>query len=174
MPAIRSAILAGAAAGNYKIPSGSHYPQTGASIDMWANWKDSAAPSQAIVNVEGKCSTMQRKFGTATNGAYTTTLTGLPTTCQRYRFEFKDSTGNDGDVPANRLVLHWDKLRHRRFGLFSKSPPTCGCTLLRWQTVRRRRLRQRLRHLRGQLDLQRQQPVHSQLDRQPRRRWQWW
>ncbi|MFO0653548.1 MAG: hypothetical protein U0787_00550 [Polyangia bacterium] len=118
----------GAAAGNYKIPSGSHYPQTGASIDMWANWKDSAAPSQAIVNVEGKCSTMQRKFGTATNGAYTTTLTGLPTTCQRYRFEFKDSTGTTVTFPQTGSYYVGTSCATDGSDFSASPPPTCGCT----------------------------------------------
>jgi hypothetical protein len=159
----------GAAGGSYKIPSGSHYPQGGASIEMWANWKDSAAPSQAIVNVEGTCTAMTLKFGTAQSGAWSTTLTGLGTTCKRYRFEWKDSAGATVTYPQTG-------------SFYTGSSGTTGCAsdgsdfsreptpVLRlhpelWrQAVRRRRLRQRLWHLRGRHKLS-GHPVH--------RHWRW-
>ncbi len=118
----------GAAAGTYKIPSGSHYPQTGNSIEMWANWKDAAAPSQAVVNVEGKCSTMQLKFGTNQNGAFTTTLTGLPTTCQRYRFEFKDSGGTAVMFPQTGAYYIGTGCATDGSDFSASPPPSCGCT----------------------------------------------
>src|SRR5207253_10901584 len=34
----------------YRVPSGSHYPQQAASVEAWANWADTAAPKQALVD----------------------------------------------------------------------------------------------------------------------------
>ncbi|HMU38047.1 MAG TPA: hypothetical protein PKE31_03460 [Pseudomonadota bacterium] len=118
----------GAAAGTYKIPSGSHYPQTGASLDMWANWKDTAAPSQANVNVEGKCTAMTRKVGTAQNGGWSVTLTGLGTTCQRYRFEFKDSAGATVTFPQTGSYYIGTNCATDGSDFSSNPPPNCGCT----------------------------------------------
>ncbi len=118
----------GGTAGTYKIPSGSHYPQTGASVEMWANWKDQAGPSQAIVNVEGKCSTMSLKFGTAQSGAYLASLTGLGTSCQRYRFEFKDSTGAAVMFPETGAYFIGTGCASDKSDFSSSPPPSCGCT----------------------------------------------
>ena len=118
----------GAAAGSYKIPSGSHYPQSGTSIDMWANWKDAAAPSQAVVNVEGTCTAMTMKFGTAQNGAYSTTLAGLGTTCKRYRFEFKDSAGTAVMFPQTGAYYVGTGCATDGSDFSTSPPPSCGCT----------------------------------------------
>jgi uncharacterized protein YkwD len=122
----------GAAGGSYKIPSGSHYPQGGASIEMWANWKDSAAPSQAIVNVEGTCTAMTLKFGTAQSGAWSTTLTGLGTTCKRYRFEWKDSAGATVTYPQTGSFYTGSSgttgCASDGSDFSASPPPSCGCT----------------------------------------------
>ncbi|MEP7156130.1 MAG: dockerin type I domain-containing protein [Betaproteobacteria bacterium] len=76
-----------------KIPSGSHYPRQAASIDIWANWFDTLAPSVARVNIDGACTAMTLKRGTAQNGAFSATLTGLASGCHRYYFEYKDALG---------------------------------------------------------------------------------
>jgi hypothetical protein len=83
----------------YKIPSGSHYPRSGANVELWANWYDTAAPTTASVNINGTCYAMTRQRGTATNGAWSYTATGL-TGCNRYYFSFKDSTGATIDYPS--------------------------------------------------------------------------
>jgi hypothetical protein len=83
----------------HKIASGSHYPRGGASVELWANWYDSAAPRAAMVNVGGKCTAMTRARGTDTNGAWTYTASGL-SGCTRYYFTFKDSTGAQIDYPS--------------------------------------------------------------------------
>ena len=83
-----------------KIPSGSHYPRQAASIDIWANWFDTAAPSVARVNIDGTCTAMTRKRGTTQNGAFSATLTGLASGCHRYYFEFKDALGQAVTYPT--------------------------------------------------------------------------
>ena len=82
-----------------KIPSGSHYPEGGASVDLWTNWFDTAAPKLAQVNLGGACQTMTLARGTATNGAYTYKASGLGA-CTRYYFAFKDSAGTDVTYPT--------------------------------------------------------------------------
>jgi MYXO-CTERM domain-containing protein len=76
-----------------KIPSGSHYPRQAASVEAWANWFDNAGPQQALVDLDGTCTTMTRKRGTDANGAFSATLNGVGTGCHRYYFIFKDSAG---------------------------------------------------------------------------------
>ena len=82
-----------------KIPSGSHYPEGGASVDLWANWYDTAAPKLAQVNLGGACQTMTLARGTAQNGAYTYKASGL-SSCTRYYFAFQDSAGTEVTYPT--------------------------------------------------------------------------
>lgn len=86
--------FAGTASDNYKIPSGSHYPRQAATVDAWANWYDTAAPSSAKINVDGVCSNMTLGRGTSTNGAWHASVSGVGSGCHRYQFAFKDSSGN--------------------------------------------------------------------------------
>lgn len=84
-----------------KIPSGVHYPQQSSSIAFWANWKDTAAPLSAAVNVAGTCHAMTLQRGSATNGAYAATgVTGLNAGCHRYYFTFVDSGGTEVTYPS--------------------------------------------------------------------------
>ena len=76
-----------------KIPSGAHYPRQAASIEFWANWFDIAAPSSAGVVVGTKRHAMTLQRGTATNGAWLATVTGLESGCHRYYFEFTEKNG---------------------------------------------------------------------------------
>jgi hypothetical protein len=89
---------AGSAAG--QIPSGSHYPRQAASIEMWANWYDTAAPDVAAVNVEGVCHAMSLERGSGTNGAWMATVNGFGSGCHRYYFEFRDSEGATVTYPT--------------------------------------------------------------------------
>ncbi|MBI2388469.1 MAG: CAP domain-containing protein [Deltaproteobacteria bacterium] len=91
----------GGGAAPYKIPSGAHYPRSGSSVELWANWYDTAAPKAAMVNVGGTCHAMARQRGSDTNGAwmYAYAPTGL-SGCTRYFFTFKDSTGAQIDYPT--------------------------------------------------------------------------
>ena len=112
-----------------KLISGSHYPRYAATVDAWANWYDSAAPSGALINVDGTCTAMTLTRGSGTNGAYHTAVTGMGSGCHRYFFLFHDSnstlvtfptTGSLGIGPANSCA-DWDSSR----------PPTgtgCSCT----------------------------------------------
>lgn len=85
----------------HKIPSGTHYPQRGASVDVWASWYDTAAPTQALVNVDGTCTPLSRKRGSDANGSYSATVSGLNTSgCARYYFVFKDSAGTEVTYPT--------------------------------------------------------------------------
>jgi len=86
-----------------KIPSGSHWtainhsrnPSVGdSSVEFWANWYDPAggAPTTATVVLDNVPVAMTRTRGTATNGAYTATITGVSTSCHTYYFSFVDAS----------------------------------------------------------------------------------
>lgn len=83
-----------------QLPSGSHYPQQAASVDLWTNWYDDAAPQQARVNIEGTCHAMTLARGTATNGAYQANVSGVGSGCHRYFFTFRDSGGATVTFPT--------------------------------------------------------------------------
>jgi hypothetical protein len=83
-----------------KIPSGSHYPRQSASVAVWANWYDSAAPMSAMVNVGGTCQPMTRQRGSDQNGAWSATVTSAATGCHRYYFLFQDSSGQTVTYPT--------------------------------------------------------------------------
>jgi uncharacterized protein YkwD len=80
-----------------KIVSGAHWSTTGArqaaSVAMWANWYDAAAPSEALVIVNGVSHTLTLARGSGTNGAWTTTVSNVGTGCHRYYFQFRDGAG---------------------------------------------------------------------------------
>jgi uncharacterized protein YkwD len=90
----------GAGSAPTKIPSGAHYPQQAASVAMWANWYDTAGPSQASVNVDGTCTPMTLQRGTQTNGAWSATVTGAGSGCHRYYFSFRDAGGATVTYPT--------------------------------------------------------------------------
>ena len=76
-PAVGYGAGAGASVGDFggsgtlgKIASGSHYPRSGATVDAWANWYDTAGPMSALINVDGTCTAMTLGRGSVTNGAY--------------------------------------------------------------------------------------------------------
>ncbi|HSP34523.1 MAG TPA: CAP domain-containing protein [Thermoanaerobaculia bacterium] len=86
-----------------KIASGSHWTAAGhvrdatsgdASVEFWANWYDSAAPTVATVVLDSVPATMTRSRGTATNGAYTATVGNVSAACHTYYFQFTDSGAN--------------------------------------------------------------------------------
>lgn len=83
-----------------KVPSGSHFPRQAASVEAWANWYSNAAPKAAVVNVDGACTTMTKKRGSDTNGAYSATLTNAASGCHRYFFRFTDSSNAVVDYPT--------------------------------------------------------------------------
>lgn len=90
----------GAGSAPAKIPSGAHYPQQAASVEIWANWYDSAGPSLASVNVDGSCAPMTLQRGTQTNGAWSATVTGVASGCHRYYFSFRDAAGTTVTYPT--------------------------------------------------------------------------
>jgi MYXO-CTERM domain-containing protein len=117
-----------------KIPSGSHYPEGGASVDLWANWYDTAGPSLSQVNVGGTCQTMTLGRGTAQNGAYTYKATGL-SGCTRYYFTFKDSAGTQVTYPTTGSLgigggacASWDTTRPAAGAGCSCTPSCTGKT----------------------------------------------
>ena len=61
----------------YKIPSGAHYPQQAAAVDLWANWYDTAAPRSANAVVDGHCVSLTLKRGSQQNGAWSANVTGV-------------------------------------------------------------------------------------------------
>lgn len=90
----------GPAAAPYRIPSASHYPRQAASVEMWANWFDTAPPRSASVVVDGKCTPMKRTRGSGTNGAWSATVGGVGSGCHRYYFSFIDAGGREVTYPA--------------------------------------------------------------------------
>jgi hypothetical protein len=88
----------GAAPG--KVPSGAHDPRQASSLEVWTNWHDSLGPTAAAVNVGGACTPLALARGTATNGAWTTTVSGAGSGCHRYYFEFLDSAGQSVTYPT--------------------------------------------------------------------------
>jgi hypothetical protein len=94
-----------------KVPSGSHWtagnrlrdPSSGdVNVEFWANWYDLAggAPTTATVVLDNAPATMTRARGSATNGAYTATVSGVSTSCHAYYFSFVDSSLNVVRYPA--------------------------------------------------------------------------
>lgn len=106
-----------------KIPSGAHYPRQAASVEAWANWYDSAGPSAANINVGGVCTPMTLRRGSATNGAWSATITGAGSGCHRYYFSFRDAGGASVTYPSTGSLAigsgadcpDWDSAR----------PPAC-------------------------------------------------
>jgi len=83
-----------------KIPSGTHDPRVGPTVDFWVNWYDTAGPRTATVVLDGNARALTLGRGTQTNGAWTTQATNLGTTCHRYYFSFVDSAGTTVTFPA--------------------------------------------------------------------------
>lgn len=83
-----------------RIPSGSHYPRSGNSVGLWANWNDAAAPTEAFAQIDGVQHALTLQRGTAANGAYAATVTGLASGCHRYHFRFRDAAGDLVRHPA--------------------------------------------------------------------------
>lgn len=106
------------------IVGGVHYPRTGSAIELRANWYSTAAPRSAQVSVNGTCTALTVERGTATNGTYLASVSGL-TGCNRYVFHFVDSAGADVTFPTSGAftigcgAADWESTR----------PATCGaCT----------------------------------------------
>jgi dockerin type I repeat protein len=76
-----------------RIPSGAHLPQSGATVDFWANWYDTAGPLSASVVVDGVPHALTLGRGTSTNGAWHVQMGGLGSACHRYYFSFTDKNG---------------------------------------------------------------------------------
>jgi uncharacterized protein YkwD len=97
-----------------KIPSGSHWtavnhlrdPSPGDNIaEFWANWYDAAgAPATATVVLDNVPAVMTRTRGTATNGAFTATISGVSTSCHTYYFSFADSSLNTVRYPTTGVL----------------------------------------------------------------------
>lgn len=87
-----------------KIPSGSHWTATNQvrdpsggdnNVEFWANWYDAAgAPTTATVVLDNVPRTMTLGRGSATNGAYHVTVSGVTTGCHTYYFSFVDASAN--------------------------------------------------------------------------------
>lgn len=117
----------GGQGGSHKIPSGSHYPKQGATVDAWASWSDASGPMSALINVDGSCSPMSQKRGTEANGAYQATVSGVGAGCHRYFFLFKDSGGQKVTYPetgslgiGDASCADWDATR-------PAEGPGCDC-----------------------------------------------
>jgi hypothetical protein len=94
-----------------KIPSGSHWTATNRSrnpsagddiVEFWANWYDVAggAPATATVVLDNVPIAMTRTRGTAANGAFTATVSGVSTSCHTYYFSFADASLNPVRYPT--------------------------------------------------------------------------
>ena len=103
----------GPAAASNKISVGVHYPATG-TVAFRAHWYDTAAPSQALVNIGGACTAMTKERGVNDNNATYLLANQAISGCTRYYFMFKDSGGTLVTYPETGLVRH--RLQ-RRLGL---------------------------------------------------------
>jgi len=93
-----------------KIPSGSHWTAVNHvrdatagdnNVEFWANWYDPAGgPKTATVVLDGTSATMTLSRGTATNGAFTATIAGVPAACHTYYFSFVDAANNTVRYPT--------------------------------------------------------------------------
>jgi hypothetical protein len=92
--------FAGNASAQPKIPSGAHYPEQAASVDVWANWYDSAGPSVHQIDVDGTCTNLSLARGSQANGAWHATISGVGSGCHRYFFSFEDSNGQTVFYPT--------------------------------------------------------------------------
>ena len=90
----------GGGATPYKIPTAAHYPKQAATVALWANWYDSAAPKSANAVVDGNCTSMTLQRGSPQNGAWSANATGVGSGCHRYYFSFIDSTGAEITYPS--------------------------------------------------------------------------
>ena len=88
----------GPAAAANKIIVGVHWPASG-TVAFRAHWYDTAAPSQALVNIGGTCTDMTKERGVNANNA-TYLLAGQAISgCTHYYFMFEDSAGNPVTYP---------------------------------------------------------------------------
>lgn len=98
-----------------KVPSGSHWTATNRlrdpsagdnNVEFWANWYDvgGGAPTIATVVLDNVPAPMTRTRGTATNGAFTVTVTGVSTSCHTYYFSFVDSSPNPVRYPTTGVL----------------------------------------------------------------------
>lgn len=112
----------------YKIPSAAHYPQQAASVDLWANWYDTAAPRSATAVVDGRCVSLSLKRGTPQNSAWSASVSNVGSGCHRYYFSFIDSTGAEVTYPATGSLgigcADWDPSRIQ--SSCSSPPPSKG------------------------------------------------
>jgi hypothetical protein len=101
----------------YKIPSAAHYPQQAASVELWANWYDTAAPRTASAIVDGRCLPLSLQRGSPQNGAWSAMVSNVGSGCHRYYFSFIDSTGTEVTYPATGSLgigcADWDTSRVR-------------------------------------------------------------
>jgi uncharacterized protein (TIGR03382 family) len=85
----------GPAAASNKIVVGVHYPEGGSTVAFRAHWYDTAAPAQAMVNINGSCQAMVKERGVNDNNAtYLLDNAAIGSGCTHYYFVFKDSGGN--------------------------------------------------------------------------------
>ena len=110
-----------------KIASAAHYPRQAASVDIWANWYDNAAPRSANAIVDGHCVAMTLKRGTAKNGAWSAIANNVGSGCHRYYISFIDSTGAEVTWPATGSLgigcADWDTSRAQA-SCSSTTPPS--------------------------------------------------
>jgi hypothetical protein len=86
--------------GTRGIVSGSHYPRQAQSVEVWANWYETAAPRSASVVVDGTCMAMKLARGTGPNGAWMASVPNMGSGCHRYYFSFIDASGAEVTYPA--------------------------------------------------------------------------
>jgi len=75
-----------------KLVAGTHFPKSGTSFTFWANWFDTAEPSQAAVVIDGTVHVMTHDRGTVTGNATYATQQTLASGCHPYYFEFRDTS----------------------------------------------------------------------------------
>ncbi len=84
-----------------KIPAGAHYPETSnnSSVELRANWYDTAGPVSALVNIDGTCYPMTQERGMTAANATLLFTTTLSSACHRYYFIIEDSANQKHYYP---------------------------------------------------------------------------
>ena len=82
------------------IASAVHYPRSGDSVDVWANWYAPSEAKSASVVLDGVCIPMSLKRGSKNNGAWSATLSSLGSKCHFYYVTFTDAAGGVTTYPT--------------------------------------------------------------------------
>jgi hypothetical protein len=112
-----------------KIPAGAHYPQTGTSLEMRANWWSKTPAQSVYVNIDGPCTAMALERGSSTNGTYLANVT-VASGCREYYFIVVEQGGANYTYPTTgsfgvSCAANWSTNRPPE-GAGCPNVPSCG------------------------------------------------